>query len=118
MCIRDSLIGNLIGNAVKYARPGEPARVRVSGGVHKHPGWTRILVEDRGIGISAADAERIFDRFSRTAHGSATGEGTGLGLALCRSIVERHRGTISAHRNAWGGATFEFTLPRGRTLVR
>ena len=112
------LIGNLIGNAVKYARPGEPARVRVSGGVHKHPGWTRILVEDRGIGISAADAERIFDRFSRTAHGSATGEGTGLGLALCRSIVERHRGTISAHRNAWGGATFEFTLPRGRTLVR
>lgn len=112
------LIGNLIGNAVKYAKPGEPAWIRVSAVPDSTPGWTRISVADRGIGIDDTETETIFGKFSRTAHGSATGDGTGLGLALCRSIVSRHHGTISAHRNAWGGATLEFTLPQGRTLVR
>jgi len=112
------LMGNLIGNAVKYARPGTEPWIRVSVEPHDRPGWSRVLVADRGIGIDDADAETIFDKFARTAQGSATGEGTGLGLALCRSIVRRHRGAIRAYRNSWGGATIEFTLPQGGTLVR
>ena len=112
------LLSNLIGNAVKYARPGQPAWVQVSTVPSEVPGWTRILVADRGIGIAEADAESVFQKFSRTARGSAAVEGTGLGLALCRSIVERHRGSIRATGNPWGGATIEFTLPEGRLLVR
>lgn len=112
------LVGNLIGNAVKYAKPGEPPWIRVSAAPDRGTGWLRITVADRGIGIDPSEAETIFAQFSRTAHGSATGDGTGLGLALCRSIVERHQGKISAYRNEWGGASFEFTLPQGRTLVR
>lgn len=112
------LVGNLIGNAVKYAKPGEPPWIRVGVEPDDGTGWVRVTVADRGIGIDPAEAETIFAQFSRTAHGSATGDGTGLGLALCRSIVERHHGTIGARRNEWGGATFEFTLPAGRALIR
>ncbi|SEW40915.1 Signal transduction histidine kinase [Austwickia chelonae] len=111
------LMGNLVGNAVKYARPGEPAWVRVRSCPSGSPGWVRILVEDKGIGVDEEDASVIFARFGRTAKGAADQQGTGLGLAMCHSIVTRHHGRIRAYRNEWGGATFEFTLPQGLALV-
>ncbi|WP_162873002.1 sensor histidine kinase [Austwickia chelonae] len=111
------LMGNLVGNAVKYARPDEPAWVRVRSCPAGSPGWVRILVEDKGIGVDEEDAAVIFTRFGRTAKGAADQQGTGLGLAMCHSIVARHHGRIRAYRNEWGGATFEFTLPQGLALV-
>ncbi|MBW3085144.1 Adaptive-response sensory-kinase SasA [Austwickia sp. TVS 96-490-7B] len=110
------LFANLIGNAVKYARDGEDPYVRIRA-VHDDPaGWVRIYVEDKGIGLDAKDAETVFAPFGRTSHGTAMREGTGLGLALCRTIVTRHHGQITAYRNAWGGATVELTLPQGRAM--
>lgn len=105
------LFANLVGNAVKYARPGEPAYVRIRALPAGHPGWARILVEDKGVGLTGGESEAIFRPFYRSAKGSATSQGVGIGLALCQSIVTRHGGRIQARSNGWGGATFEFTLP-------
>jgi signal transduction histidine kinase len=73
-------------------------------------GWT-FAVRDHGIGIPPRDAERIFDMFARV---EPDGEqaGTGIGLAVCRRIVERHGGTIWVEPTPGGGSTFRFTLPR------
>lgn len=72
------LLGNLIGNAVKYARPGTPARIVVRATAADAPGWARILVSDNGIGVAEADLAAIFQPFTRTESGVATSHGTGL----------------------------------------
>ena len=106
------VFANIIGNSVKYARPGDPAYVVVSAAAGHPPGWVAIEVADRGIGMDEGDAEEMFAPFGRTARGAAVQEGTGLGLALCRSIVARHGGTIGARGNDWGGTTIELLLPQ------
>lgn len=105
------LFDNLVGNAVKFVAPGaEPEVVVRSTG---EPGPDRrvvVEVSDNGTGIPAGQHEAIFSEFRR-AHGR-THQGHGLGLAICRRIVERHGGTISAHdREDRDGATFRLTLP-------
>jgi signal transduction histidine kinase len=67
----------------------------------------RIEVSDQGKGIAPEDAERLFDPFVR----GRDSRGSGIGLAICRSIVEAHGGTISVRRTFGGGATFSFTVP-------
>ena len=103
------VLDNLIGNALKYVQAGLPARVDVTAQAAA-PGWTRIEIADRGIGIPDDDKPNIFESFhrARTAAGYA---GTGLGLAICRRIVERHGGTIGVADNPGGGTRFHFTLP-------
>ncbi|GAA3446395.1 hypothetical protein Pve01_54010 [Planomonospora venezuelensis] len=101
------LINNLIGNAIKYTPPGQAAHVDVTA-VPAEPGWARIEVADRGIGIPPGEHAAIFTGFHRAATGYT---GTGLGLAICKRVVERHGGTITAHDNPGGGARFVFTLP-------
>jgi light-regulated signal transduction histidine kinase (bacteriophytochrome) len=103
------VLDNLVGNALKYVPPGRAARIDVTAGPAE-PGWARIEVADRGIGIPADDKPAIFESFhrARTAAGYA---GTGLGLAICRRIVERHGGTIGVADNPGGGTRFHFTLP-------
>lgn len=95
---------NLIGNALKYRREGVAPVVRVSaevvdgaaGPVNGTPAkLCRIRVEDNGIGFEPQFADRIFGIFQRL-HGRGEFEGTGVGLAICRKIAERHGGTISA----------------------
>src|SRR5207342_1322709 len=94
---------NLVGNALKFHRKDTPPRVRVwSRSVvdpprerFAGPGWIEIVVEDDGIGFEPKYAARIFQAFERL-HSRAAYEGTGIGLALCRKIVERHGGTMSA----------------------
>jgi PAS domain S-box-containing protein len=105
---------NLVGNALKFHRPGVPPRVRVEGRVVEgaRPGeaMAEVAVADEGIGFEPRHAERIFSPFQRL-HGRGEYEGTGMGLAICRRIVERHGGTISAHGSPGQGSRFVFTLP-------
>ncbi len=103
------VLDNLIGNALKYVPRGETPRVDVTA-VAAAPGWTRIEVADRGIGIPEADKPDIFETFHRAA-AAAGYAGSGLGLAICRRIVERHGGSIGVSDNPGGGTRFHFTLP-------
>ncbi len=90
------LLDNLVGNAVKYVRPGEQAQVRISGRT-RSDGWVEVSVSDKGIGIPEEQRDRVFLAFRR-AH-AADYPGHGLGLSICRGIVERHGGLIRASAN-------------------
>ena len=108
------LFQNLIGNALKFHREGEPPVVKVHGELLKErdggKAFCRVIVEDDGIGFEEEHAERIFAPFERL-HGRGAYEGTGMGLAICRKVVERHGGRIAATSAAGRGATFVVTLP-------
>jgi signal transduction histidine kinase len=99
---------NLIGNAIKFSDEEHP-HVSVEGVVDGDV--VVFLVRDNGIGIDPAQIERIFRPFERL-HGEARYEGTGVGLAICRRIVEHHGGEISAEGLPGVGSTFRFTVPR------
>jgi signal transduction histidine kinase len=101
---------NLIGNAIKFRREDEPPRVEVSASLAG--GFWQFRVADNGIGIDPEYAERIFVIFQRL-HPRSTYEGTGIGLAMCRKIVEYHGGRmwLETTDGAGPGSTFYFTLP-------
>lgn len=104
------LLDNLVGNAVKYTPPGEVPHVRIESSAQ--PGdMVRVEVSDRGIGLPPGEEDRIFEEYHRAEEHADGYEGTGLGLSLCRRIVERHGGSIRATGNQHGGATISFTLP-------
>ncbi|MDX1620245.1 MAG: ATP-binding protein [Nitriliruptorales bacterium] len=105
------LFQNLLQNAIKYRSPGEPPRIEVS--AHEHGGRWVVQVSDNGIGFDRRQAQRIFEPFQRL-HGAGAYEGTGMGLAICQRIVERHGGEMWADSDQEAGATFSFTL-RGRS---
>ncbi len=105
------LLQNLISNAIKFRREGVPPVVRIEGEVRGR--YAEIRVSDNGIGFESRYASRIFRVFERL-HGRGEYEGTGIGLALCRKIVERHGGTISAESTLGSGSTFTVTLPLSR----
>jgi signal transduction histidine kinase len=102
------LIQNLISNALKFRREGVPPRVRIAGSVDGR--LAQFQVSDNGIGFDPRYATRIFKVFERL-HGRGTYGGTGIGLALCRKIVDRHGGTITAESTPGEGSTFTVTLP-------
>jgi PAS domain S-box-containing protein len=101
------LFQNLIGNALKF-RSERPLRIRVDAR-HSDGQWV-LSVADNGIGIPSGDAERVFQMFQRL-HGRSQYEGTGMGLAIVRKIVERHDGRIWLESELGKGTTFYFTLP-------
>ncbi len=103
------LLQNLIGNAIKYRRTGVAPVVRLDATPDAHE-WCVLTVVDNGIGFNQEYAEKIFKMFERL-HGRGVYEGSGIGLAICRKIVERHRGTIVATSIAGEGSTFTITLP-------
>ena len=104
------LIGHLLSNAVKFTPEGGQVRVMVTA----EPGWAVLTVADTGIGISAEDQERIFERFYRApVAGERAIQGSGLGLTICRALVEAHGGTITVQSAAGQGATFRVSLPLG-----
>jgi light-regulated signal transduction histidine kinase (bacteriophytochrome) len=108
------LFQNLIGNALKFHRADIPVVVQVraepaSAAAAEVP-TCQISVRDNGIGFDEKYAERIFNLFERL-HGRSEYEGTGMGLAICRKIVERHGGTITARSIPGEGSTFLITTP-------
>lgn len=112
------LFYNLVSNSLKFIRPDVPPVVKISTqriqlppveGAEFRP-FIRVTVEDNGIGFPNSHAEDIFKTFTRL-HSRDRFEGTGLGLALCRKIVDRHGGTISAEGVEGKGAKFTIDLP-------
>ena len=101
------LLQNLIGNAMKF-HGTEPPRVHISA-VENEQGWT-VSVNDNGIGIAPQHSDRVFQIFQRL-HTREKYSGTGIGLAICRKIVERHNGRIWYDSVPGSGTTFRFTMP-------
>jgi PAS domain S-box-containing protein len=99
---------NLVGNALKFRDPGRPPRIHVE--VRQQQGQWLFSVTDNGVGFEQQYEEKIFVIFQRL-HGRGNYPGTGIGLAICRRIVERHGGRIWARGEPGQGATFFFTLP-------
>ncbi len=106
------LLQNLVGNGLKFHRPDAPPVVKVSAAVERNggPPQARLVVEDNGIGFDMKYVDRIFTPFQRL-HGRAQYEGTGMGLAVCRRIVERHGGTLTAESTPGQGTRFIAVLP-------
>lgn len=103
------LLQNLIGNALKYHDENKPSKIEVLATATEK--WFRVDVRDNGIGIAANQIDRLFKVFSRLQARSRF-EGTGIGLALCRKIVEHHGGKIGVISKGEGfGSTFWFELP-------
>jgi len=101
---------NLLENAAKYTPPGSPIEVSATA----RDGEVTVSVADRGPGIPSGDELRIFDKFYRASQGDTVG-GVGLGLTICRGIIQAHGGRIWAERRAGGGAVLRFTLPQDGT---
>ncbi len=108
----DQVLTNLVENAVYYTPPLSPVELSAS-----IEGDTMVMsVADRGPGIPLADREHIFDKFYRVlGQQRQTRVGSGLGLAVCKGLVEAHGGTIWMENRAGGGSVFRFTLPIGKT---
>ncbi len=103
------LFQNLIGNALKFCKEDEKPGVYVKSGLAH--GKLQILVEDNGIGFAEEYIDRIFAPFQRLHGRSGRYEGTGMGLAICKKIVERHGGSITAKSIPGSGAKFIIELP-------
>ncbi|MBT1064421.1 CHASE3 domain-containing protein [Bowmanella sp. Y26] len=119
------LLQNLLSNALKFKAADQPLKVEVrcqqtSGpalpGDESSLAWYRIDIRDTGIGFEQQYADKIFMPFQRL-HGRNSYEGTGIGLAVCRRIVERHGGKISATSQPGKGSTFTILLPQDSSMV-
>ncbi len=119
------LLQNLLSNALKFRATGRTPRISIACERFEKPGqdggrrerWARLVVRDNGIGFDNRHRERILQPFQRL-HGRGEYEGTGIGLAIVRRIVERHGGTIEADGVPGGGATFVIELPLERVSAR
>lgn len=102
----EPVVRNLVENAHKYSAPDAPVDVAAC----IEGAWLRLDVADRGIGLREGEERRVFEKFYRGDPAGAL-PGVGLGLAICKGVVEAHRGTIEAANRAGGGAVFTVRLP-------
>ena len=110
------LFQNLIGNAIKYKKGEEPPVVEISARAIKDDFW-EIEVKDNGIGFDEKYLDRIFKPFERL-HGKMEYEGSGMGLTICKKIIKRHGGNITASSVPQEGSTFKITLPEAQKLSK
>jgi signal transduction histidine kinase len=106
----EQLVGNLLGNAFKYSTAGTPVEIDLDADEDA----AMLTVRDRGMGIAAEDLKHIFSRYQRAGNARERGiEGSGLGLYICKGIVDAHEGQIRATSPGPGkGTTMTVTLPR------
>jgi signal transduction histidine kinase len=102
------VLTNLLGNALKFSRDADPPRIQI--GCERRADQAVYFVRDNGIGFDPQHAGKLFGVFERL-HTAADFEGTGVGLAIVKQIIERHGGRVWADAAPGGGATFFFTLP-------
>jgi two-component system sensor histidine kinase KdpD len=100
------LLANLLENAAKYTPPGTTVSISAEAGNEE----IVVSVADEGPGLPQGEEERVFDKFHRAAPEGAQ-SGVGLGLSICKAIVQAHGGSIAAENLPAGGAVFRFTLP-------
>jgi signal transduction histidine kinase len=108
----EQVVSNLLGNAIKFGS-GRPIEITL----RKERQAARLTVTDHGIGIDPAQCDAIFDRFTRAVSATHYG-GIGLGLYICRQIVNAHRGTIRVESRPGEGATFIVELPAAPSSTR
>jgi signal transduction histidine kinase len=115
------LFSNIIANAIKYRKPGINPLIKITAEIvpvseiqveaaFLNDKYWRIQVKDNGIGFEQEYADKIFELFQRL-HGKAEYEGTGIGLAICKKIIQNHRGFIKAEGQPGVGSTFNIYLP-------
>ena len=106
--LMEQVLVNLLDNAAKYAPPATTIRVSIGSA----EGVVRIAVADEGGGVPVDDLERVFDKFYRAGRGDSQAESTGLGLSICRGIVEAHGGRVYARlKDDGSGTVFTVDLP-------
>ncbi len=103
----EHILRNLVGNAAKYSPPGSPIEIVI----RACPGGAEVAVLDRGFGVAPGEAERIFERFYRSDRTARLATGAGLGLAVCKRLVEAMSGQVWARPRDGGGLEVGFTLP-------
>jgi signal transduction histidine kinase len=113
------VLENLIDNGLKYGRAGGQVTIMIIGdGLNTAEPKLEVTVTDSGIGINPADQGKIFHKFYRGASAVAVEpDGSGVGLYICRDLVEKHRGTIWFENRPGGGTVFHFTLPVSQKKV-
>jgi two-component system phosphate regulon sensor histidine kinase PhoR len=110
----ESMVFNLLDNAIKYSKTAPIVTVRLS----KMPDLIVLTIEDHGIGITKEDQHRIFEKFFRVSHGNVHDvKGFGLGLSYVKEIVTLHGGTIKLKSEPGAGSTFTVFLPFKRGLI-
>ncbi|MDN3654079.1 ATP-binding protein [Ferruginibacter paludis] len=102
------LFQNLLSNAIKFSNANVPPIVKIAA-VEQDKGWL-FSIQDNGIGMKAADIEKIFEIFARL-HSQSDYQGSGIGLSICKKVVERHGGRIWATSEEGKGSVFYFTIP-------
>jgi len=107
------ILANLVGNALKFT----PAGGVVELALQREEEFVRFTVADTGPGVPAADLPHLFDRFYQAGDAQQRRQGLGLGLAICKSLVEAHGGRIWAESRPGAGARFHFTLPAEKSLA-
>ncbi len=103
------LFNNILSNAIKYRKPNQPPKIRISATSAK-PGVMRLAIADNGIGFETKYTKAIFEPFKRL-HSKAQYPGTGIGLAICKSIADRHGWALDVKSRPGEGATFFLTMP-------
>jgi len=111
----EQVLRNLVGNAIKFTESGT---IRIKTSVDRNSESVSVSVSDTGLGIPEEIVPKIFGKFVTKGHDLENKAGNGLGLFLCKGIIEAHGGRIGAKNNKDGGATFEFSLPLIKNAVR